>query len=53
MGVLKVKNFKGIEYIFVWNGDDNTGRKLANGIYFGKLQVGKSKLLRKITFLGR
>jgi len=50
---LKVKCVDGNKATYIWNGEDNAGRKLANGIYFGKLQVGKSKLLRKITYLGR
>jgi hypothetical protein len=38
-------------YTEVWDGTDNTGRKLASGVYFLRMQTGSFSKLRKMTLI--
>jgi hypothetical protein len=38
-------------YTEVWDGTDNTGRKLASGVYFLRMQAGSYSKLRKMTLI--
>jgi hypothetical protein len=38
-------------YTVVWNGTDDTGRKLPNGLYFYKVQAGEFSDIKKLTLL--
>jgi flagellar hook assembly protein FlgD len=38
-------------YTETWDGTDNTGRKLASGVYFLRMQAGSYSKLRKMTLI--
>ncbi len=37
-------------YQVIWEGDDNKGRKMLNGLYLVKMRVGKKVMTRKLVF---
>jgi Tol biopolymer transport system component len=48
---LKTKRVEGSKFSFTWNGEDDSNQKLPNGVYFCKLQVGKTRILKKVALL--
>ncbi|RLC52255.1 MAG: hypothetical protein DRZ79_01480 [Candidatus Cloacimonadota bacterium] len=41
----------GKDFIFEWNGKDNTGKPVCEGIYFGVLKVNYKSYIQKIIFI--
>jgi hypothetical protein len=39
------------EYTVSWRGDDDAGRELGSGVYFYRLQVGDTRVERKMVLL--
>ena len=39
------------EYALTWNGSDNSGNRLSNGIYFYKLTTGASSVVKKMLMV--
>jgi hypothetical protein len=38
-------------YTYYWNGTDNNGKRVANGIYFSKLETPNEKLIKKMILI--
>jgi spore coat protein A len=39
------------DYSLVWEGDDQTGAKVANGTYFARLETGQDAIVKKVALL--
>ncbi|MCD6101725.1 MAG: T9SS type A sorting domain-containing protein, partial [Candidatus Cloacimonetes bacterium] len=47
----KMQNAKCGMNSMVWNGRDNSGKPVANGIYFYKLSIDKTEIIKKMIIL--